>query len=85
MKKYINPEIEVMEVNVNDIITAIHFFMNEGYIPHFKMQAINVDESYIETYTDEELKLFLKNKCEKRSFAEYQCWVTPNFLFFNRC
>ena len=45
--------------HLRDLITTIHFFMNEGYIPYFKMQAIKVDKSHIETYSDSELKLFL--------------------------
>ena len=46
------------------------------------MQAIKVDKSHIETYTDEELKLLLKKpNLKKCSFTEYQCWVITNFLF----
>ena len=44
------------DVSINsylrDLITTLHFFMNEGYIPHFKMQAIKVDKSHIETYNE---------------------------------
>jgi hypothetical protein len=28
---------------LRDLITTFHFFMNEGWLPHFKMQAIQVD------------------------------------------
>ena len=50
--------------------------MNEGYLPHFKMQAIKVDKSHIETYNDTELQLLLKKpNVKKCSFTEYQCWV----------
>ena len=32
------------DVSINfylrDLITILHFFMNEGWLPHFKMQAI---------------------------------------------
>ena len=60
----------------------MHYFMNEGYIPHFKMQAIKVDKSHIETYNEQELKLLLnKPNIKKCSFTEYQCWVMTNFLF----
>ena len=56
--------------------------MNEGYIPHFKMQAIKVDKSHIETYTDSELQALLKKpNVKKCSFTEYQSWVMTNFLF----
>ena len=49
---------------------------------HFKMQAIKVDRSGVETYTDAELTALLKKpNIKKCSFAEYQCWVIINFLF----
>lgn len=64
------------------LITTFHFFINEGYIPHFKMQAIKVDKSHIETYNEQELGLLLKKpNIKKCSFTEYQCWVMTNFLF----
>lgn len=67
---------------LRDLITTLHFFMNEGYIPHFKMQAIKVDKSHIETYNEAELKLLLKKpNIKKCKFTEYQCWVMTNFLF----
>ena len=67
---------------LRDLITTIHFFMNEGWLPHFKMQAIKVDKSGVETYTDEELRLLLqKPNIRKCSFIEYQSWVMTNFLF----
>lgn len=74
------------DVSINsylrDLITTLHFFMNEGYLPHFKMQAIKVDKSHIETYNEQELQLLLKKPSVKKcSFTEYQCWVMTNFLF----
>ena len=46
------------------------------------MQAIKVDKTNIETYTDEELKILLqKPNIRNCSFTEYQCWVMTNFLF----
>lgn len=74
------------DVSINaylrDFITTIHFFMNEGYIQHFKMQAVKVDKRPVETYSEHELKLLLrKPNIKKCSFTEYQCWVMTNFLF----
>ena len=74
------------DVSINsylrDFITTMHYLMNEGYIQSYKMQAIKVDKSHIETYSDEELKLLLKKPdLKKCSFTEYQCWVMTNFLF----
>ena len=74
------------DVSINsyliDFITTMHFMMNEGFVPHFKMKAIKVDKSHIETYSEEELKLLLKKPdLKKCTFTEYQCWVMTNFLF----
>ena len=74
------------DVSINsylrDFITTMHFLMREGYLPHFKMQAIKVDRSGVETYTDAELTALLKKpNIKKCSFIEYQCWVMTNFLF----
>lgn len=74
------------DVSINaylrDLITTLHFFMNEDYIPHFKMQAIKVDKTHVETYSEEELMALLKKPNLKRcSFIEYQAWVMSNFLF----
>ena len=52
------------DVSINsylrDLITTLHFFMNEGWLPNFKMQAIKADKPQIETYIEAELKLLLK-------------------------
>lgn len=74
------------DVSVNsylrDLITTFHFWMNEGYVPYFKMQAIKVDKHNIEIYSDSELKILLQKPDLKRcKFTEYQCWVQTNFLF----
>lgn len=74
------------DVSINsylrDLITTLHFLMNDGYIAPFKMQAIKVDKTNVETYSEEELKTLLqKPNIKKCSFTEYQCWVITNFLF----
>lgn len=74
------------DVSINaylrDFITTMHFLMNEGYLPHFKMKAIKVDRTGVETYTDAELiKLLKKPNIKKCKFIEYQSWVITNFLF----
>ena len=74
------------DVSINsylrDLITTLHFLMNEGYVTPFKMQAIKVDRTNVETYTDDELRTLLqKPNIKKCSFIEYQSWVMTNFLF----
>lgn len=67
---------------LRDLITTLHFLMDEGYVERFKMTAIKTDKSSIQTYTDEELRLLLQKPNIKRSsFIEYQAWVMTNFLF----
>ena len=74
------------DVSINaylrDFITTMHFLMNEGYMEHFKMKAIKVDKTHVETYTDDELMVLLKKpNIKKCTFSEYQAWVMTNFLF----
>ncbi len=74
------------DVSINaylrDFITTLHFAMNQGYIEPFKMQAIKVDKTNIDTYSEDELQKLLKKPDIKQcKFIEYQCWVMTNFLF----
>lgn len=83
--KYLKSTIE-NDVSINsylrDLITTLHFLMNEGYVQSFKMQAIKLDKTHVETYTEDELRLLLKKPDMKKcGFSEYQCWVISNFLF----
>ncbi len=87
-KKYVMYLRETLhnDVSINaylrDLITTMHFLMNEGYVAPYKMRAIKVDKTNVETYTDDELKILLqKPNIKKCSFTEYQCWVMTNFLF----
>lgn len=74
------------DVSINsylrDLITTLHFLMNEGYVEPFKMTAIKTDSSHVETYSDEELtKLLQKPNMKTCKFVEYQSWVMTNLLF----
>ena len=81
LKSKLNNDVSINSY-LRDFITTLHFLMNEGYIPYFKMKSIKVDKSHIETYTDNELQLLLKKpNIKKCKFMEYQCWVMTNFLF----
>ena len=67
---------------LRDLITTLHFLMDEEYLPYFKMKAIKVDKTTVETYSEEELvELLKKPNLKKSSFLEYQSWVMTNFLF----
>ena len=67
---------------LRDFITTMHFLFNEGYLQEFKMKAIKVNKTHVETYSDEELLILLKKPNIKNcSFSEYQSWVMTNFLF----
>jgi integrase/recombinase XerD len=67
---------------LRDFITTFHFLMNEGYVEPFKMRAIKVDDSPVDTYTEEELRALLKKPNMKTcSYAEYRNWVMTNLFF----
>ena len=81
LKKTMHNDISINSY-LRDLITTLHFLMDEGYVNHFKMQAIKVDKNNVDTYTDEELRILLtKPNIKKCSFIEYQSWVMTNFLF----
>lgn len=74
------------DVSINsylrDLITTLRFLMQEDYLKPFQMKSIKVDNTQVETYTDDELKKLLqKPNLKKCSFIEYQSWVMTNFLF----
>ena len=67
---------------LRDLITTMHFLMNEGYVAPFRMKAIRVDTHSVETYSEEELRSLLrKPNIRKCKYSELQCWVMSNFLF----
>lgn len=67
---------------LRDLMTTLHFLMNEGYVVPFRMQAIRVDKHSVETYSDAELQALLrKPNIRKCRYSEFQCWVMSNFLF----
>ena len=53
------------DVSINsylrDLITTLHFLMDEGYMHRFAMKSIRVDKHNVETYSEEELRLLLKS------------------------
>lgn len=64
-----------------DLKTLMYFFMQQDYIPTFKIKLPKVDAQVVETYTDGELvKLLRKPNKRTCGFAEYKNWVLVNFL-----
>ena len=64
------------DVSINsylrDLITTLHFFMNEGWIPHFKMQVEKVDKSkYQNIYRGRIVKMSKKSVFTQVRFAEF--------------
>ena len=75
LKSYISNDRSINSY-LRDFITTMHFLMREGYVEKFKMNAIKVDDSPVETYTDDELRALLKKPNTKKcTFAEYRNWV----------
>ncbi len=67
---------------LRDLITTVHFWINQAWVKPFRMRTIKFDRHQVETYSDSELrKLLKKPDMKKCSFTEYQCWVITSFLF----
>lgn len=81
LKTTLNNDVTISS-RLRDLITTLHFLMDQGYVSPFKMKSIKFDAPHVETYTEEELQILLKKPdIKKCSFIEYQCWVITNFLF----
>lgn len=64
-----------------DLKTLMYFFMEQDYIPTFKIKLTKADKQPTETYSDAELKKLLKKPDLKMcNFTEYKSWVIVNFL-----
>jgi len=81
LKEHLSNDVSI-NAYLRDLITTLHYLMDNEYMPTFKMQSIKVDKMVKETYTDAELKLLLKkpniNKC---TFIEFEAWVITCLLF----
>lgn len=65
-----------MNASLRDLITTMHFLMEEGEVTPFKMKTIKVHANGVETYSEEKLcKLLRKPNIRKCSFSEYECRV----------
>ena len=81
LKEHLSNDVSI-NAYLRDLITTLHYLMDNEYMPTFKMQSIKIDKAAKETYTDAELKLLLKkpniNKC---TFIEFEAWVITCLLF----
>ncbi len=61
--------------------TILYYFMEQGYIDHFKISMPKVDTPIKNVYTTGELERLLKKPDLKNcTFAEYRNWVLINYL-----
>lgn len=64
-----------------DLKTLLYFFMEQEYIPSFKITLAKADKQPIETYSDADLmKMLKKPNLKQCKFQEYKSWVIVNFL-----
>lgn len=81
LRQYLNNDVSI-NAYLRDLITTLHYLMNNGYITPFKMQSIKVDKTSVETYTEAELmSLLLKPNMKKCTFIEFESWVITCLLF----
>jgi integrase/recombinase XerD len=61
--------------------TILYYFMEQGYIEHFKISMPKVDTPIKNVYTTGELERLLKKPDLKNcAFTEYRNWVLVNYL-----
>lgn len=64
-----------------DLKTLLYFFMEQEYIPSFRITLAKADKQPIETYSDADLmKMLKKPNLKQCKFQEYKSWVIVNFL-----
>lgn len=81
LKEHLTNDISINSY-LRDLITTLHYLMDNGHIQPFKMQSIKVDKASVETYTENELATLLqKPNIKKCSFIEYESWVISCLLF----
>ena len=65
---------------IQDLSVFFRFMMKNEYIDRFEMSLPKVDKKPIETYTDNEIKILLKEPTSN-SFAEFRNYTIVNLLF----
>lgn len=81
LKEHLSNDVSI-NAYLRDLITTLHYLMDNGYLERFKMQSIKVDKSPVETYSDSELTALLqKPDIKKCSFIEFEAWVISCLLF----
>ena len=66
---------------IRGLRTILYYFMDEEFLPRFKIPLPKSEEKIKETYTKEELDSILKKpNLKKCTFAQYRNWVLVNYL-----
>lgn len=83
-------KLNIKDVTLNTYVrslrTILYYFMEQGYMSSFKINAPKFDKSVIPTYTDEELKKLLKKPNMKGcDFITYRNYVICNFFMAVGC
>lgn len=80
LKEHLHNDISI-NAYLRDLITTLHYLMDNDYMPKYKMQSIKVDKTAIATYTEQELIILLeKPDIKKCSFIYFEAWVISCFL-----
>lgn len=85
-KEKLNIRDVTLNTYVRSLRTILYYFMEQGYMDSFKINAPKFDKSVIPTYTDEELKKLLKKPNMKGcDFITYRNYVICNFFMAVGC
>ena len=85
LKKTLNNDVSINSY-LRDLITTIHFFMNEGWLPHFKMQEIKVDKSHMVdgAFLEEKLKVLNLTSLLEKEFPKSIEFPEMQILFYTK-
>ena len=68
------------KTNIQDLKIILRYMARESLIEPFEMKLPKVDKTPIETYTEEEIRVLLREP-KNKNFAEYRDYCIVNLLF----
>lgn len=79
--KKLNLSDATISTYIRGLRTILYYFMDEEFLPRFKIPLPKSEEKIKESYTKEELNAILKKpNLKKCTFAQYRNWVLVNYL-----
>jgi len=69
----------IKAASINHYLRAIRCFlywcMEEGYVQKFKIHLLKEQETVKDTYSDEQIRVLIREPSKLASFVEWRCWA----------